>query len=210
MNADAGPLPVSAVRTFFGALRTALPQGAAGEPGAEAMAAAIAARLGLLPPPESLAAPASVPAARHLPEALAGRDPLTRSLARILPSLSWRRTYAGAPGLEEFLEGYGYAELVGPGGPVRAPDLRLGVLLLGPGVLYPPHRHPAEELYLVVSGTALWKRGGGRFLARPPGSAVHHPPEEPHAMRAQGEPLLAVYAWTGDVETPARLLEAGA
>ena len=144
---------------------------------------------------------------RHLAVALAGRDPLARALARLLPGLAWRRTYEGACGLGDFLEGYGYAELVGPQGPVRAPGLRLGVLLLGPGVLYPLHSHPAEELYLAVSGTAAWSRGRGPFVPRPPGSLIHHRPLEPHAMRAGEEPMLAVWAWTGDIATPARLID---
>jgi mannose-6-phosphate isomerase-like protein (cupin superfamily) len=190
------------VRVLARALRTAPSE----EPEARAMAAGVSARLGALPRPEPPAPGADPPVLAHLPAALAAGGKLGRTLGPVLRHLAWRQTYAGMPGLEGFLRGYGYAELVGPGGPVRADDLRLGALLLGPETLYPLHRHPAEEIYLVVAGTADWRRGDEPFLPRPTGSLVHHPPGEPHAMRTAGEPMLAVYAWTGDVATPARLI----
>jgi mannose-6-phosphate isomerase-like protein (cupin superfamily) len=190
------------VRVLARALRTVPTE----EPEARSMTAGVAARLRALPRPDPSAFAAHLPVLVHLPAALAAGGSLGRALGHVLPYLPWRRTYAGMPGLEGFLRGYGYAELVGPGGPVRTEDLRLGVLLLGPGTLYPLHRHPAEEIYLVVSGAADWRRGGGHFRPRPAGSLVYHPPGEPHAMRTAGEPMLAVYAWTGDVATPARLI----
>jgi quercetin dioxygenase-like cupin family protein len=35
-------------------------------------------------------------------------------------------------------------------------DVLMGMLELAPGATYPAHRHPAPELYYVMSGTAQW------------------------------------------------------
>lgn len=103
------------------------------------------------------------------------------------------------------MDGYGYLELAGPIGPYVDHGLAAGVLLLGPGRLYPPHAHPAEEVYIPLAGTAEWWRDGGTFRAITPGTPIHHPPNVRHATRTLEEPLLAAYVWMGDVATPARL-----
>ena len=59
------------------------------------------------------------------------------------------------------------------------------------------HRHAAEEVYIVISGTAAWARGEAAEALRPPGSVIHHPPWMSHGMRTAEEPLLALYLWSG-------------
>jgi quercetin dioxygenase-like cupin family protein len=71
------------------------------------------------------------------------------------------------------------------------------VLVLGPRVHYPAHHHAALELYVPLSGTARWQQGGGPYALRAPGSAIEHASNEPHAMRTDDEPLLALYCWRG-------------
>ena len=79
--------------------------------------------------------------------------------------------------------------------------------MLGPGADYPLHAHEAEELYLPVAGTALWRRGEDAFVARLPGTPIHHPSFMPHAMRTEAEPMLALYLWRGgDLAAASRLL----
>lgn len=170
-------------------------------------------------PPEAAAAGAATVAARGLP-VLAWLDrleaperPEARAVAALLqreaPALTWRRTYAAAGAPAAFLERYGWTELVGPDGPVACARARLGCLLLGPGTLYPTHAHAAEELYLVVSGTAAWRSGSGRWRERPPGALLHHPPWTPHATRTAEGPLLALYVWWGEGLREAATLGAG-
>ena len=80
-------------------------------------------------------------------------------------------------------------------------DYSLGVLLLGPGLTYPPHAHPANEIYYVVGGTAEWRQGDGPWTRRAPGSLIQHPSGQVHATRTGRDPLLALYLWWGDIET---------
>ena len=95
--------------------------------------------------------------------------------------------------------------LAGPGGLVETHALALGLLLLGPGTHYPTHRHPAVEIYVVASGEGEWRMGEGPWRRRPAGEVIRHDSMVPHATRALGDPLLAVYVWRGDLDTHARI-----
>ena len=94
--------------------------------------------------------------------------PLLAPLAALGPSLGWVQNpnYVAAPPSPDFLENYGYAVLAGPGGLVASEELALGVLMLGPGIHYPTHRHPAVEIYVVACGRGRMAEG-----ARRPGGA---------------------------------------
>ena len=148
------------------------------------------------------------PVTRHLGAALSSvvkpARALAEELARLAPSLPWKYGYAPRQNDPDLGEQIAFAELLGPTAPLRSDVLCLGVTLIAPGTLYPPHRHPAIELYLVLSGTALWS-AGGRSGLRPPGALVLHPSEVVHSMETRAEPLLALYSWTGaDVRTTSR------
>jgi hypothetical protein len=146
-------------------------------------------------------------------ESVPDRSPLTRvaaALGRLTPSLRWRQNpnYRQSPPSESFLASYGYAELCGSYGLIEA-EIRFGVLVLGPGTCYPPHRHPAEEIYIPL-GRGEWQRGeadvdADRWIEQPAGRVIHHPPFVPHATRGLKQPLAALYLWRGDLATEAKL-----
>lgn len=92
-----------------------------------------------------------------------------------------------------------FVELAGPDGMIPDPAIRFGFYLQQAGSFYASHSHEAVEHYLPVSGTALWQRGDGAFVARPPGELITHASFEPHAMRTLDEPLLALWIWTGNL-----------
>jgi quercetin dioxygenase-like cupin family protein len=120
--------------------------------------------------------------------------------------LVWHYHYAPHPGsppdAEDLAERIGFAELIGPRAPLTAPACRVGFTLLAPATCYPQHAHPAIELYLVISGHAQWTTPGDERIV-PPGAFVLHSASKPHAMRTFAEPLLALYGWRGDIDTPA-------
>mgnify|MGYP001085513339 CR=1 FL=1 len=92
-----------------------------------------------------------------------------------------------------------YAELVGPEGPVVSGRCRFGLYLQEPDCLYPPHSHAAEELYLLLDGSAEWQLDDCRPFTPPSPGLVHHQPWQKHAMRTGASPLLALWAWLGDI-----------
>ncbi|MDR3087296.1 MAG: hypothetical protein LBU45_05020 [Azoarcus sp.] len=117
-----------------------------------------------------------------------------------LDALPWRYSYTPRANAPDIGERMAWAELVGPIAPFHSDAVCLGLTAIGSHLLYPAHKHPAVETYLVVSGTANWT-AGGITRARLPGELILHPSNIVHAMEAGDAPLLAVYAWTGDVGT---------
>ncbi len=132
------------------------------------------------------------------------------ALAAVAPRLTWTQNpnYRRSPPSPDFLDNYGYAVLAGPAdGPpalARHDRLAFGVLLLGPHTHYPLHHHPAAEVYIPLN-SAEWWRGDGPWREQPAGAVIHHPPNMPHATRAGGAPLLALYLWHGELATHAKL-----
>jgi Dimethlysulfonioproprionate lyase len=122
---------------------------------------------------------------------------LVAALCNAADSLQWRQSY-GAKDLDDaFLDNYGWSEVLGTSGPLMSERIACGFLLLGPGTLYPRHRHQAEEMYLPLSGIAAWQQGDAQWREQRPGTAIHHAADEPHAMRTHDNPLLALYLWRG-------------
>jgi Dimethlysulfonioproprionate lyase len=137
---------------------------------------------------------------------------LCASLAALSPRLTWTQNpnYRRTPPSPDFLDNYGDAVLAGPadGPPALAQhhSLAFGVLLLGPRTHYPRHHHPASEVYIPLN-PAEWERGEGPWREEAPGAVIYHAPNVPHATRAGGTPLLALYLWRGELATHARLTE---
>jgi quercetin dioxygenase-like cupin family protein len=150
------------------------------------------------PPP-----PLRLPACQHLEGALdaARRAPghvpaLAQAFASLSPVLSWSRRPGSAAG--PFFDGHANALLVGPRGLERRGDVMVGASLVAPAVRYPEHRHPPEEIYVVLT-PGEWRNEDTPWHQPGPGGVVHNPPGIVHAMRAGSVPLLALwFLWTGD------------
>jgi quercetin dioxygenase-like cupin family protein len=127
---------------------------------------------------------------------------IAAALAALPGALPWDYQYPPHPSAEDLATRIGFAELIGPDGPMHAPQCRVGFTLMAANTFYPLHAHPAIELYLVIAGHAEWTASNARQVV-PPGRFVLHRSNEPHAMRTLTEPLLALYSWSGDLETAA-------
>lgn len=92
------------------------------------------------------------------------------------------------------------ATLLGPEGPIPAPDVRLGLVYMQPDSYYPLHIHDADETYVIIAGQALWTAGDDVRM-RGAGNMVHHPSLMPHAFRTGPEGFLALWRWSGDINT---------
>lgn len=92
------------------------------------------------------------------------------------------------------------ATLLGPEGPIVAPDIRLGLVYMQPFSYYPLHLHDADETYAIIAGQALWTAGND-IRPRGSGDMIHHPSLMPHAFRTGPEGFLALWRWSGDVNT---------
>jgi quercetin dioxygenase-like cupin family protein len=157
-------------------------------------------------------APKQIPVCQHLDAALAAAQTspfhnIASAIAPIANAAAWTQNpnYVARPPSSSFLDNYGYVEWVGPGRAINSASIRVGILMLGPATEYPEHNHPAEEVYHVISGHALWSKAGAPWHQIPPGTAIHHAPHVPHATKTLAEPLLALYCWSGDIDAAARL-----
>jgi hypothetical protein len=131
---------------------------------------------------------------------------IAAALAALPGPLPWRYNYPPRPGepsdAADLANRIAFAELIGPRAPLTAPGCRAGFTLMAPETFYPLHAHPAIELYLVIAGHAQWTTPIAERIV-PPGEFVLHRSNQPHAMRTFEQPLLALYGWRGDIDTPA-------
>jgi hypothetical protein len=167
----------------------------------EDVRSALAAATPLASPPRAITASALLEDA--LPPTALGA-----TIAQAAHLFRWRQNpnYSTANMGTAFMAGYGYVEFAGPKEALfHAPDVRVGLLLLGPHVHYPAHAHPAEEIYHPLTNGGLWRRGQEDWRAVPAGHAIHHPPMIVHETKAGESVLLALYCWRGNTVTEAQL-----
>lgn len=157
------------------------------------------------------AEPHRLPVLRHLPQAIGETMLFDADIAAAIAALedhfNWRQSaaYTDERLGQGFCDNYGWTEIVGPHGFFPGDDFLLGLLILGPDRHYTDHYHPAPELYWPLTGGTAWRQGTGTFEINPAGAAIWHPSMVPHATRTREAPLLAVWSWTSDTGTPARL-----
>lgn len=151
----------------------------------------------------------------HLATALAALAPthpaLAAAIAAATPFLPWI-TYDAYP-LSEigegFARGHAYASFIGEAAPVAAEDYYLGLFLIAPQVLYRDHHHPAPELYAPLTGPHGWRFApNAPLVVAPAHEPVWNEPGQPHLIKVGPRPFLCLFAWTRDVNEPARVLHA--
>lgn len=114
--------------------------------------------------------------------------------------LSWYRRDDSERIGPPFEEGHGNAHIIGDGGLEERNDVWIGVTLIAPAIEYPRHRHPPEEVYVVLS-RGEWFREGEGWFEPGAGGIVYNPPGIIHAMRSSETPLLAFWLlWFGASE----------
>jgi len=118
---------------------------------------------------------------------------LADTLAKLAPRLAWRTRPDRQSDDPNFADAHANAVILGDGGIEDRGDVRVGVSLLAPDTFYPDHRHPPEEVYVVLS-EGEWRQEANPWHAPGPGGMVHNPPNVLHSMRAGPQPLLAI--WT--------------
>lgn len=155
--------------------------------------------------------PNSLPVLTHLPqcigEAMLLDAELAAAIAAVEDELQWLQSPSYTDSIlgDGFSANYGWAEIIGPSGFFAGDDFLLGLLMLGPNRHYPDHYHPAPELYWPLTSGSFWSRDGLGFELKPQGATIWHPSMALHATITGETPLLAVWAWTRDTATPAKL-----
>ncbi|MGI9409216.1 MAG: dimethylsulfonioproprionate lyase family protein [Hyphomicrobiaceae bacterium] len=145
-------------------------------------------------------------AAEYLTSALSSTTEQTRALTALFEreraGLKWERTYTEAdPAVSaDLIERYGFVEFIGEEGPFVSDRVRAGVGAWGPYVHYPAHRHQAEEIYILLAGSAYFQFNAGPARLQRAGDAVYVPSMLTHGFRTGADPLVVLYVWqAGDL-----------
>ena len=138
-----------------------------------------------------------------------GIDRLLQLYAANKSMLKWEQSYTRADRVvgEDMLSGYGFVELVGKYGPFVSDSIRCGIGVWGPHITYPIHKHQAEEIYLIMSGSAMFKVGGQPETLQIPEDVVFVESMTPHGFRTLDNPMVLFYLWqAGDLREKSTFL----
>ena len=113
----------------------------------------------------------------------------------------WRETYKGTNIGNDFLDKFACYEIIGRDAPFASNKMRSFVVYQPPGVYYPWHQHPAEEIYVVLAGKAKFslEKTAARILN--PGDHAFHPSNQPHALETLSHPVMAYVVWRNGFDT---------
>jgi quercetin dioxygenase-like cupin family protein len=168
-------------------------------PAAKEMIEGVAAHIAQVQKLTSMRSPNRLPVCDHIPEALRAARAARSEVANmagafetLAPDLGWGLRARAAEQGNDFLHGHANALIFGHGDFSVPERVTLGVTLMAPGVSYPDHSHPPEELYIVLS-SGEWRQDCGAWVRHGPGGLVHNPPGVNHGMRAGASPLLALW-----------------
>ena len=92
-----------------------------------------------------------------------------------------------------------HVELLGPDGLVHSNKVRIGLYGMLPHSEYGIRTHPAEEIYIMLAGNCLWKRGAQAYQLAGVGERSYHPSMLPHATKTEQSAFMSVYLWAGDL-----------
>ena len=111
------------------------------------------------------------------------------------PLAQWRETYKGTPIGADFLNRFACYEFIGHDAPFGTDRMRGFMVYQPPGLHYPWHHHPAEEMYVVLAGEAEFAIEGEGVQTLRAGACVYHRSNVPHALTTHEYPILAYVLW---------------
>ena len=137
---------------------------------------------------------------------------LAELIQKTAPAMCWRDIYTPPPHAKnkdayEFSNRLGCYSLIGKDAPYASDALRLFVVYMPANLHYPWHTHPAEEIYLVISGSAIFKRQNQTDEHLQEGQTMFHQSQQPHAIITKDEPMLSLVAWRNHLDSPPILVD---
>lgn len=143
--------------------------------------------------------PVTQPACSYLEQCLAVVDQsgdrsaiaVGTALRNLAPLLKWHN--AGGPGMPiPSTQTYAGTVVAGPRGLIASEQVEIGISIMAPHTVYPDHRHPPVEIYLVLSD-GQWRQEDFDWATPGFGKLVYNPGNVLHSMRSGDEPLLSVW-----------------
>ena len=125
---------------------------------------------------------------------------LRDALIEVSPKMMWRETYKGTDIDPDFMERFGCYEIIGRDAPFASKKMRSFLVYQPPHLHYPWHHHPADELYMVISGEAEFHLKGQGSETLKTGQTSFHPSNTPHALTSHDHPVMAYVVWRDDFD----------
>ena len=116
--------------------------------------------------------------------------------------LRWEQSYRKQDGLvpDAMLDAYGFAEIIGLRGPFVSARIRAGIAIWGAQIDYPQHQHQAEEVYILLAGSAEFRFDSNTAQTQRAGDVVYVESNRRHGFRSGAESLVVLYLWqAGDL-----------
>ena len=125
---------------------------------------------------------------------------LVRAVREAAPHLIWPHIYrphADQPNDIDFsfADRLATCEIIGYDAPFTSEEMHLYFVYLPPHTFYPWHKHPAEELYFVLSGGAIFQRENKPDQTLRAGEHIIHETQEAHAIQTGDAPLVSLAVW---------------
>ena len=134
-----------------------------------------------------------------------------KKIHKILSSLSfhvkWENGYTEKDVNNNFLNNYGFFELIGPTGHFKTSEMALYVNYLDKNTLYPLHNHEAEELYFIISGQAKFENNNEDNEILTSNKTRFHKSFEPHAITTKNKQLLSFVIWKNKFEKVSKIIK---
>ncbi len=132
------------------------------------------------------AAPRTVAACRHLPQAVTAALPVAQETASALAAasehLGWRQEETEAA----------VADVLGGDAPLKSERMRVSLLLMAPETILRLPSSGKDRLFFLLSGPSRWRTDGAALLAMEPGRTLYVTAGHGVRATAGSTPLLAV------------------
>ena len=130
---------------------------------------------------------------------------LHKSISKLSPYVNWEHGYKEKEVGKDFLNRYGFFELIGPSGHFKTSEMALYVNYLCKNAYYPWHNHDAEELYFIVSGKAKFESKDQNTEILSSTNTRLHKSFESHAITTDENPVLSFVIWKNKFENVSKL-----
>ena len=136
---------------------------------------------------------------------------LQEALIAASPDMHWREVYTQDEASPvhvsyEFMSRLGVYAIIGKTGPFASSELSLYMVYMPAGLTYPWHYHPAEELYFILSGEAVFRRQGHEDRLMREGDVIVHETNQPHEMQTYDKACLSLAVWRNHLDIAPTLM----
>ena len=134
-------------------------------------------------------------------------DKIHNLISNLAPHVNWDNGYSDDQANKEFLDKYGFFELIGPTGHFVTSDMALYVNYLDENSYYPWHNHEAEELYFIVSGEAEFESDSEKPKILKSTDTRFHKSYEAHRITTTDKEILSFVIWKDKYENVSKILD---